>query len=250
VNWESAEVAIENALLGNPRAIWGGEVITNFPVSGSRAEMLFSKREGLPGSSKWMLDVIVAPDFDREAIQILGKRRERKLFKNGALTRPYLNKEGEAYRMVRGGFLRQPLPDYILDLDACTPDFPRPASEYLDSLIIAWVTAWFSNHGGNEVAIAKERKLLGVGGGPATIDSCYMAIMRAKQCGHDLKDSGFAADAFFPFTDGPEELVKAGCIYGIVPEGGKNVALVKGCFKKNKVRVFYLPAQFRGFCRH
>jgi len=152
--------------------------------------------------------------------------------------------------MVRGGFLRQPFPDYILDLEACAIDFPFPDNEYVDSLMIAWATAWFSNHGGNEVAIAKGRKLLGAGGGPSTIDSCCSAVMRAHACGHGVKDSVFAADAFFPYTDGPEELIKAGCIYGVVPDGGKNATLIKEYFKTHTVNVFYLPEQFRGFCRH
>ena len=252
VSWDDPSIATENALFGNPRAVWGGEVITNFPISGILAENLFSssKREQLLGSPAWMLDVIGAPDFDEKAIEILGARPERKLFKNESLTRPYLNSEGYSYRMVRGGVLRQPFPDYILDLAACAIDFPLPDSEYVDSLMIAWATAWSSNHGGNEIAIAKERKLLGAGGGPSTIDACYTAIMRAHACGHAVKDSVFAADAFFPYTDGPEELIKAGCICGVVPDGGKNAALIKECFTVSAVNVFYLPEQFRGFCRH
>lgn len=252
IDWISSETTIENALFGNPRAIWGGEVITNFKISENLAKKLFSskKRKKLLENDKWMLDIIIAPDFDANAIKILGKNNRRKLFKNKALLHPYPAVEIWSYRMVRGGFLRQPPNNYILDLSQSVIDFPMPDSIYIDSLIIAWATSWFSNHGGNEVSIAKDRKLLGVGGGPSTIDATCNAITRTKECGHDLKKSVFAADAFFPFTDAPEELVKAGCIYGIVPEGGKNMKLIKSYFKKNKMNVFYLPEQFRGFCRH
>jgi len=252
VDWHEPPLAIKNALFGNPRAIWGGEVITNFPITAVLAKALFSssEREQLFGSPSWMLDVIGASDFDKEAVEILGKRPERKLFKNESLATSYLNKEGSARRMVRGGFLRQPLPDYILDLQACAFDFIFPDGLYVDSLLIAWATAWFSNHGGNEVAVAKDRMLIGVGGGPATIDACDTALMRAHACGHEVQGSVFAADAFFPHTDAPEQLIKAGCVYGLVPDGGKNAALIKQNFKKSNVNVFYLPEQFRGFCRH
>lgn len=100
------------------------------------------------------------------------------------------------------------------------------------------------------MAIARDRMLLSAGGRPATINSCRTAIERAKDCGHDLQGSVFAADVFFPFTDAPEKLIEADCIYGIVPKGGKNFVLVKDCFEKHGVKVYYLPAQFRGFYGH
>lgn len=252
VDWQEPSLAIKNALFGNPRAIWGGEVITNFPITAQLARALFSssEREQLFGSPSWMLDVIGAPDFDKEAVEILGKRPERKLLKNESLTAPYLSQGEQVHRMVRGGFLRQPLPDYILDLQVCAGDFAFPNMPHVDSLMIAWATAWFSNHGGNEVAIAKDRMLLGAGGGPATIDACDTALVRAHACGHGVQGSVFAADAFFPHTDAPEKLIKAGCAYGLVPDGGKNAALIKQSFKNAKVDVFYLPEEFRGFCRH
>jgi phosphoribosylaminoimidazolecarboxamide formyltransferase/IMP cyclohydrolase len=252
VDWESAERAIENALWGNPRAIWGGEVITNFTISEVLARTLLesSMRKTVLGKSQWMLDIVCAPHFEKEAVHILGKRPERKLFQNASLGQVSPPRKLTTDRIVRGGFLRQPIPHYVLNLKECEIDFPFPDLEYVNSLIVAWVASWFSNHGGNEVAIAKGRRLLGVGGGPSTIDSCSTAVERAKRCGHDLANSVFAADAFFPFTDAPEELIGAGCIYGIVPDGGKNAELVKEYFKSNKVNVFYLPQQYRGFYRH
>lgn len=239
IDWKSQASAIDGALWANPTAIWGGEVITNFAIS-----------KKLLGSPKWMLDLIVAPDFSKQAIKVLAKNPRRKIFKNDALMRPQLSKSIWSYRMVRGGFLRQPPNNYVLDFSDCNTDFSLPKNHQLDSLIIAWATAWFSNHGGNEVAIAKDRRLIGAGGGPSTVDACITAILRAKRCSHNLKNSVFAANAFFPFTDGPRKLIKAGCVYGVVPSGGKNINLVKGLFEKYKVGVFYLREELRGFSRH
>lgn len=252
IDWSSPEIAVENALSANPIAIFGGEVIVNFSINKKLAELLVSssKRESSLGDPNWSLDLIVAQNFEQEAIEILKNRKRLKLFKNENLTRPYLGRSKWSYRMVRGGFLRQPPGNYILDFGGSGFEFSLPDSNCLDSLIIAWATAWTSFHGGNEVAIAKDRMLLSAAGGPATIDACHIAIDRAKRCGRDLQNSVFAADAFFPFRDAPEELIKAGCAYGIAPKGGKNFEEIKGCFKKHSVGVYYLPEQFRGFCRH
>ncbi|MDD5163740.1 MAG: hypothetical protein PHD95_06055 [Candidatus ainarchaeum sp.] len=251
VSWDSKESAIENALWGNPRAVWGGELVANFYINKRLAEKLYQskKRQSLFENSGWMLDVVAAPGFDKEAVQILGKRPERKLFSSPALEKPFLEKNF-AYRQVRGGFLRQPPGNYVLNFEETETDFGLPGKNALDSLIIAWATAWSSSHGGNEVAIAKNRKLLGIGGGPSTFDSCFTAIDRAEKNCHLLKGSAFAADAFFPFTDAALQLIGAGCGYGIVPKGGKKFEAVKKCFKESSVRVFYLPEKFRGFCRH
>lgn len=252
VDWKHDETTIKNALYGNPTAIWGGEVITNFPISKKLAKKLLSskQREKLLGNPNWMLDLIAAPAFDKEAVNILGKNKNRKLFENKVLKKPHSSDAIWSHRAVRGGFLRQPPNSYVLNIKESGRDFTMPKPVYLDSLFIAWATAWFSNHGGNEIAIAKDRRLLAAGGGPSTISACHTVMARARQCNHNTDGSVFAANAFLPFSDAAMELTKAGCIYGVLPDGGKNADLVKNYFKKHKVNIFYLPEQYRGFNRH
>ena len=104
--------------------------------------------------------------------------------------------------------------------------------------------------GGNEVALVKDLQLIGLGGGPATTIAADTALKRAQEGGHDTRSSIFAADAFFPFTDAPEILAKAGCKWGLVPKGGIREEEVRDYFKDQGIKVYYLPEQFRGFCRH
>ena len=118
------------------------------------------------------------------------------------------------------------------------------------STIIAWVVAFTSNHGGNEVAIAKNNNLLGVGGGPSTLEAANVAIKRALECSHNCTNAVFAADAFFPFDDAPKALVEAGCNAGIVPGGGKMFNDIKKYFSDNNVQCVFIPEKYRGFCRH
>ena len=252
VSWHDQSDAVLSALFGNPKSIWGGEFICNFAIDKSLAELLLKndEREKMLSSAAWMLDVIMAPDFTQEAVEILGKRPRRKLLKNRALSSPVLPPRHWAYRHVRGGFLRHPLNNYVLDIEQVVHAVTEMENEDIDSRIIAWATAWSSSHGGNEITLSRGRKLLGAGGGPSTIEAAELAVMRATSCGHDLNDGIFAANAFFPFIDAPKVLAQAGLGIGLVPAGGKREQMVRSFFEEQGVRMIYLPEQNRGFSRH
>ena len=246
VDWNSPANAVEKALWGNPMAVWGGEFMANFRITGELAEGLYEdKRRGERGGSKWMLDVVAAPEFEDEAVEVLGRRPVSKLLTNPALNEPKLPEDELGIRHVRGGFLRQPLQNYVLDLRERKLD-----NGVVDSLIIAWCVAYSSFHGGNEVSLAKDRHLIGVGGGPSTVEAAQTAVSRARNIGHGTEGSVFCADAFFPFTDAPKLLCEAGCRCGAVPCGGRREAEVRDYFKGAGVEVIYLPADCRGFIRH
>ena len=252
VSWDTPEKSIDGALFGNPRAIWGGEIITNFSISEEIGSMLFqsSKRNEFFDSPYWMLDLVAAPEFQQDAIRLLGKRNSRKLFQNPNLFDPQLDRAPWSYRPIRGGYLRQPPNHLVLNWQEF-PNLPDNIEKaVIDSMVVAWAVAWHSNQGGNEVTIVKDGNLLAVGGGPSTVDAITTAFERAKSCGHDLVGSVFAADAFFPFTDAPEIIVRAGCTHGIVPKGGKNFQLVEDFFAQKEIKVLFLPEEHRGFCRH
>lgn len=253
VDWIAPENAVFKALFGNPEAIWGGEFIVNFKINEDIARILYKseKRKEKFGNASWMLDVIVAPVFNDKAIEILGKRSNRKLFENTALYEPRLPTSPLwHYRQIRGGFLRQPAANYIFDITKTEHSNLNLDAQTIDELILAWSVAYSSNHGGNEVVLVKDNQLIGAGGGPSTVEAARIAVLRAEQNGHDSTNSVFAADAFFAFTDAPEILKGAGCIAGIVPSGGNNELLVREYFLKNKISMIYIPPQYRGFCRH
>ena len=252
LSWDAPEKSIDGALFGNPRAVWGGEVITNFLISEEIAHKLFQnqKRREMLGDSHWMLDLVAAPEFQQDAVRLLGKRDSRKLFQNPTLLEPRLDRPPWVYRPVRGGYLRQPPNHLVLNWR----DFPNMPGDIektaIDSMVVAWAVAWHSNHGGNEVSLVKDCDLLAVGGGPSTVEAIATALQRANACGHDLAGSVFAADAFFPFTDAPEMLAHAGCAFGLVPKGGKNFEMVREFFTRERIKVLFLSEEYRGFCRH
>ncbi|HMV62244.1 MAG TPA: hypothetical protein PKE01_02865 [Rhodocyclaceae bacterium] len=243
--------AIDRALAGNPRAIWGGEVIVNFPIDGELAAALFAsdEREVRLGSRHWMLDVVMAPAFTAEAAELLGRREFRKLLANPALAAARLPHGRRMLRPVRGGALGQPVADYVLELAACAGNARFDEAAVTD-LLIAWSAAYSSNHGGNEVALARGGMLLAAGGGPSTVDAARSAVTRCAEQGHDATGAAFAADAFFPFTDAPQIVADAGARCGAVPDGSRNDDTVKAFFRERHIAVAWIPAAFRGFCRH
>jgi AICAR transformylase/IMP cyclohydrolase PurH len=252
VSKTSPAQAVEKALLGNPRAIWGGEAITNFPVDKQLAELFLQggQRKNLLGNGFWMLDLVMAPSFTNEAISTLSRRKARKLFENKALQSPMLKKTGFTYRLVRGGFLRQAPASYILNLKSCQQQDKGLSEGQRQSLLLAWAVAFSSFHGGNEIALAKDGALLSAAGGPSTVEAVRTTIARLIECGHATKGAIFAANAFFPFTDAPALLCGAGITIGCVPGGGKHETQIKDFFHTHAATVVYLPQEFRGFCRH
>jgi len=252
ISWDNPSEAVEKALWGDPVAVWGGEVIVNFSVDENIALALYKsrRREERLGEAAWMLDVVMAPRFAPEAVKILGQRSARKLFENRNLLSPALSSSRYAYRLVRGGFLRQPPAHYVLDWKGIEIVGKELSPAEMDALIIAWAVAWSSNHGGNEIAIAKNGQLLSVGGGPSTIAAATTAVARCQTNGHDVGGAAFAADAFFPFIDAPNVLCQVGVKVGVVPQGGKQFNEVKEHFRKQNVNMVYLPELYRGFCRH
>lgn len=253
VDWKDPAQSIHKALWGNPLAVWGGEVVVNFPLSRDHASLLYSskERELKLGSDKWMQDVILAPAIDSDAFDILRQRKNTKLFVNKALANPDLSSERWVYRYARGSVLRQPTASYILDLGQARWIGEAMTEQVVDSLIIAWGCSFTSNHGGNEVAIACDGSLLGVGGGPSTVDAAEVAVLRSSKYSKNLLPGAvFAADAFFPFTDAPEILYKAGCTGGVVPSGGIREAQLIEYFSEKNMQVALLNEEIRGFCRH
>lgn len=250
VDWNSQDQAINKALWGNPVGIWGGEVITNFHIDKTGAQILLKsqRRKGLFGNSDWMLDVVIAPKFSSTAISILGKRKQRKLLSNPEISENSEVTEKWHYRFLRGGYLRQKANDYILKLDEV--NWTNLSSVDIDSLFITWANSYTSFHGGNEVSLARNSMLIGVGGGPSTVMAAQHAVQWAKAYNHKTKGALFCADAFFPFTDAPKILIKAGCVGGVACAGGKNHNIIQRYFKNKKVKMGFIPEQYRGFCRH
>lgn len=252
ISWDDPAASLQKALFGNPNAIWGGEFIANYHIEKDMADMLLLSdvRKEKIGNPKWMLDVVAAPSLSESALNILGRRKRRKILCNPALADPNLNSSSNTIRCVRGGFLSQPPNNYVIDLSKGVMIGSQLSVEQKVDILIAWSVAWSASLGGNEIAIASSAQLLAAGGGPSTVEAATVAVNCARRVGHEVNNCVFAANAFFPFTDAPEILVGVKATAGIVPAGGLNEKSVRRFFKNKGISVCYLPEQYRGFSRH
>lgn len=204
ISWHKSERAILNALRGDSVAVMGGEVVTNFPVTPELGQTLFGPpREFNIGRDKWGLDVIFAPEFSSEAVELLGRKDRRRLLANPALIgNPGLPKEEWVYRPIRGGFLKQKAPRFILTPEEVifwTNGTPLLIDDFFSTLIVTWAACWRASS--NTVALAKDGMLIGLGCGQQDRIACVrLCLERANRAGHNVLGSLFASDGFFPYA--------------------------------------------------
>lgn len=94
----------------------------------------------------------------------------------------------------------------------------QPSKQELQDLYFAWRIVQYVKS--NVIVCAKNRATLGVGSGQTSqVFAAKIAGMKAQEAGLSLKNAVMASDAFFPFSDGMEVVVKAGIIAVIQPGG-------------------------------
>jgi phosphoribosylaminoimidazolecarboxamide formyltransferase/IMP cyclohydrolase len=161
-------------------------------------------------------EVIIAPDFEPEALEIFGLKKNLRVLQLPA----DWQQERFDVRLVSGGLLLQDADRFPDDIDSVAKDWElvageRPADEEMTNLIFAWKACRAVKS--NAIVLAQNSATVGIGMGQVNrVDSCRLAVERA---GDRARGSVAASDAFFPFSDGPQVLVDAG-ISAIVQPGG------------------------------
>ena len=243
--------AMRQMIEGDPLALFGGFVITNFLIDEKMANFL-SVYPTL--KTRRILDGIAAPDFEREAKKILSRKDGKcRMFANPALA--WLSDKtldaDPRIRYVRGGTLIQPNYTHILDVD--DPELEKTAavdeSEIRD-LLLAWAIGSTSNS--NTITLVNAGKLIGNAVGQQDrVGSCKLAVERARRSGHDIMGAVAYSDSFFPFPDGIEVLYEAGVKTIFASRGSihdKEVA--EHCIKRGVVLWTLPDAKCRGFFGH
>lgn len=195
----------------DPMSAYGGVIAANSTVTLEMAE----------GVRPIFTEVIVAPDYEPEALELLQtKKKNLRILK---VTEP--PKAKTQFRAIDGGLLMQ-----STDLIDATGDDPNawklvsgePAdAETLKDLEFAWRAVRCVKS--NAILLAHDSATVGIGMGQVNrVDSCNLAVERANTLadGADRATGSVAAsDAFFPFADGAEILINAG-VKAIVQPGG------------------------------
>jgi phosphoribosylaminoimidazolecarboxamide formyltransferase/IMP cyclohydrolase len=201
----SASEAFKKALSTDPQSAFGGVVAFNTVVDRRTAEAMV----------ELFLEVVVAPSFNEEALQVLASRKNLR-----AVELPVTRGQGGLdLKRVRGGVLLQDrfLPEST-DGEWKVATKRQPTEQEMVDLRFAWAAV--ATVKSNAVLLARDEMTIGIGAGQMSrVDSSFLAVHKARQQGHDPKGSVMASDAFFPFPDGVEEAAAAG-VTAIIQPGG------------------------------
>lgn len=201
--------AYRRALSGDPIAAFGGVVASNRTIDLATAEEI----------NKHHFDAVIAPGYDAEAIELLGRKKSLRL-----ANLPFLGEVSKSegtfldFRCVVGDLLVQ-TSDVISEEESSprTVTNRKPTEQELSDLLFAWKAVKCIKS--NAIVVAKDETLLGMGAGqPSRVVSVELALKRA---GAKASNSVMASDAFFPFPDGPELAFKSGVTAVIQPGGSK-----------------------------
>ena len=196
--------AWKDALAGDPVSAFGGVLITNAPVDKETAEEI----------NKLFFEVIIAPDYDVEALQILTTKKNRIILVRKNVELPKLQ-----FRSALNGVLVQAKDVNIeteADLKQVTEKAPT-AQEVEDMLFANKIV---KNSKSNAIVLARGKQLIASGVGQTSrVDALKQAIEKAKSFNFDLNGAVMASDAFFPFPDCVEIADKEG-IKAVIQPGG------------------------------
>ena len=189
----------------DPVSAYGGVIAANRPVTREAAEQI----------AEVFTEVVLAPGFDDEALDVLKRKKNVRL-----LTLPALaDADPIEFRPISGGMLVQ-----TVDRIDATGDSPEnwtlATGEAVDADTLADLEfAWRAIRAvkSNAILLATGQATVGVGMGQVNrVDSARLAVQRA---GDRVKGSVAASDAFFPFPDGLQVLIDAG-VRAVVQPGG------------------------------
>lgn len=187
----------------DPVSAFGGVIAANRTVTAQMATQV----------AEIFTEVIAAPGFESEAIEILSKKKNLRILE---LPGGYLRPKTE-FRQISGGALVQQSDGFeSMDSSSWTLVSGAAASEpVLRDLEFAWRACRAVKS--NAILLAKDLAAVGIGMGQVNrVDSCRLAVSRA---GDRVVGSVAASDAFFPFADGLQVLLDAG-VKAVVQPGG------------------------------
>ena len=211
----------------DPLAAFGSIIAINKKVTKKLANLMIANNR--------FFEVLLAPKFTVGAKKIFSKKKNLRLLVNKNLSKPKLSHEWD-FKKIRGGFLvQEPDLETITRKDLKVVTQKKPTGSQIKELLFAWVACRCCKS--NSIVISKNMQLVGAGVGQQDrMRCCHLAVSKA---GKRAENAVAASDAFFPFADGPEILIKAGVKAIIQPGGSINdKKIIDLCNKYNIAMVF------------
>lgn len=212
------------ALAADPVSAFGGILISNRPIDKETADEI----------NDLFCEVIIAPSYFEDALEILISKKNRIILKQKELALPK-----QQFRTILNGVLLQDKDlktEVAADLQPITAKLPT-AEEIEDMLFANKIVKHTKS---NTIVLAKGRQLLASGTGQTSrVDALRQAIHKAKSFDFELKGAVMASDAFFPFPDCVEIADESGISAVIQPGGSiKDQLSVDYCNEHGMAMVF------------
>jgi len=217
----SLRQAYEKALAGDPRSAYGGIVAFNRTLDGDTAAVV----------AETFFEVILAPDFTTEALDILKSKKNLRLLRT-----PLGFRSRYDSRMIPGGFLLQDRDRAETRADAFQAKTDRPPSnrEMADALF-GWKLIKYVKS--NAIILVRDEQLIGVGAGQMSrVDSVEIAL---NKCQGSPKDAILISDAYFPFADSIELAASRGITVAVEPGGSIRDEDVIAVSRKHNITLLF-----------
>jgi phosphoribosylaminoimidazolecarboxamide formyltransferase/IMP cyclohydrolase len=217
--------AYRKAYDADPVSIFGGIVTLNREVDRETALMM----------SKIFLEVIAAPSFSREALEVFSRKKDVRLLEIPLDPREN-QKTGLDFKKVSGGLLLQDdLKEVYNPGQWRSVTGRKPTEQETKDLIFALKVV--KHVKSNAIVVAKRQQTLGIGAGQMSrVGSVRIAVNQACE---NIKGSVMASDAFFPFKDGVEIAAAEGVTAVIQPGGStRDEEVIETCEKYHIAMLF------------
>jgi phosphoribosylaminoimidazolecarboxamide formyltransferase/IMP cyclohydrolase len=225
--------AYERAFATDTASPFGGIVAVNRPLNLTAAELI----------NKIFTEVIIAPEFPEDVLELLKKKKDRRLI---TVRGDLRQRRDPDVRSVPGGFLVQE-PDVRPPAEEGFRVVTKraPAGDEARALRFAWKVA--KHVKSNAIVYAGPDRTLGVGAGQMSrVDASRVAVRKATDYGLSLHGSVVGSDAFFPFADGLLEAVRAGATAVIQPGGSvRDEEVIAAADEHNIAMIFTGTRHFR-----
>lgn len=221
---DTIEEAYKKALAGDPVSAFGGILIANRRIDAATANLIH----------ELFCEVVIAPDFEEGALEILKGKKNRVLLKQKMFDFPK-----KQFRTILNGVLVQDK-DVVMETAADLTGVTNKKVTDAEVADLLFANKLVKHTKSNTIVLAKGKQLLASGTGQTSrVDALRQAIHKAKSFNFDLNGAVMASDAFFPFPDCVEIAGNEGIKTVIQPGGSiKDELSIKYCNDNDMAMVF------------
>ncbi len=236
---EDLHRAYSHARETDPVSAFGGVIGFNRTVVAKIAEEI----------GNVFVEAVLAPEFDADALEILGKKKNIRLIRYHFDASRSASKNFFEIKKALNGYLVQESDDPLVDFSDKDKwrivTKRQPSSLELEAMIFGWRVV--KHVKSNAIVYSTGDRTLGIGAGQMSrVDSAQLAAIKSAHSKLDLRGSAIASDAFFPFRDGVDTAAKAGATAVIQPGGSvKDQEVIDAANEHNLTMIFTSMRHFK-----